>query len=296
MFKQIDFTKEKGYPLTQKTLLFMQSSYNDVLSAVSRVFGDYNIISGVTHIGGNVYSNGWVVMDGEILPFSGGTVADVNTATVIIEEAVSARTFQDGSINNVLFSRLAKFGEDGVLFTDFLRVNFDSLKDDIDDARAIAVDALSIASGNTNPIPAGVIVMWSGSVNSIPSGWALCDGTSGTPNLKGRFIIGYSATTGNYTMGATGGDYSVALTTPQLPSHTHTMQTNGNHQHYMTEVSRGDEGSSGSDDSVGSWNEGGAQKQTSFAGNHTHTINATGSNQAHENRPPYYTLAYIIKL
>ena len=36
----------------------------------------------------------------------------------------------------------------------------------------------------------GIVTMWSGTINNIPFGWALCDGTNGTPDLRGRFVLG----------------------------------------------------------------------------------------------------------
>lgn len=61
-------------------------------------------------------------------------------------------------------------------------------------------------------IPIGGIILWSGSVASIPSGWALCDGSSGTPDLRGRFVVGAG---GAHSPDDTGGADSVDI------SHTH---------------------------------------------------------------------------
>lgn len=58
-------------------------------------------------------------------------------------------------------------------------------------------------------VPQGAILLWSGAANAIPSGWALCDGTNGTPDLRGRFLVGAG---GSYAVGATGGAASEALT------------------------------------------------------------------------------------
>lgn len=78
-------------------------------------------------------------------------------------------------------------------------------------------------------IPAGLISMWSGSIGSIPSGWYLCDGSNGTPNLTDRFIIGAGST---YAVNGTGGVSSVTLTTNNMPSHTHTATvTDPGHVH-----------------------------------------------------------------
>jgi hypothetical protein len=93
-----------------------------------------------------------------------------------------------------------------------------------------------ITSGSTNIIPMGIIVMWSGSTSNVPSGWLLCNGTNGTPNLMDRFIVGAGST---YTTGGTGngigGSNTVTLSVGNLPSHTHTVpdhtHTVPNHTH-----------------------------------------------------------------
>jgi microcystin-dependent protein len=93
-------------------------------------------------------------------------------------------------------------------------------------------------------MPAGGIIMWSGSVASIPTGWLLCDGTSGTPDLTGRFVVHADADSGGtYDVGDTGGADSVTLAEANLPSHTHsfsaTTGAGGNHQHTGTTASDG---------------------------------------------------------
>ncbi|MGI6099708.1 MAG: hypothetical protein GX174_09220 [Lentisphaerae bacterium] len=127
-------------------------------------------------------------------------------------------------------------------------------------------------------LPAGVIVMWSGAVNNIPAGWALCDGGSGRPDLRDRFIVGAGR---NYSVGATGGEEKHALTVAEMPSHSHstTFATVG----YTSGWNGSMEAMSGE----------GKDKNN---GNRTKTTTATGSGAAHENRPPYYALCYIIKL
>ena len=81
-------------------------------------------------------------------------------------------------------------------------------------------------------IPSGIIVMWSGVAAAVPSGWYLCDGQNGTPDLRNRFIVGAGS---SYEVGNTGGSDSVTLTTEQMPSHSHgfslTANSNGNHSH-----------------------------------------------------------------
>ena len=67
-------------------------------------------------------------------------------------------------------------------------------------------------------VPAGVIVMWSGDSSAIPTGWAICNGANGTPDLRDRFVVGSGST---YATGATGGASTVTLTSSQMPAHNH---------------------------------------------------------------------------
>ncbi len=145
-------------------------------------------------------------------------------------------------------------------------------------------------------LPQGLISMWSG--EEIPTGWALCDGTNGTPDLRGRFVVGLNNNNNDYKpIGKKGGLDKVKLTVGEMPSHHHTGTTNnaGNHRHRFTGAAkRGDgSGTGSSNDYYRAFN-----RDTEFPGNHTHsfTTNASGSNQPHENRPPYFVLAYIMKL
>ena len=147
--------------------------------------------------------------------------------------------------------------------------------------------------------------MWSGQSSNIPSGWALCNGQNGTPNLQDRFIVG----AGNqYSVGATGGANEVTLTTAQMPSHTHILslsdlRTNsaGNHYHsYSYYPKYEDVEAFGSGGNGVSYNA--SYGTTDEAGAHTHTVTGSGSispagsGQSHENRPPYYALCFIMKL
>ena len=109
-------------------------------------------------------------------------------------------------------------------------------------------EALNLAT--LNYVPVAGVIMWAGSVASIPTGWGLCDGTvyakldgSGnltSPNLTDRFIVGAKAT-GTYTPGATGGAVSAAITTSSSGGHSHTGNTDsaGLHGHTANTDSAG---------------------------------------------------------
>jgi microcystin-dependent protein len=149
-------------------------------------------------------------------------------------------------------------------------------------------------AGGFAMVPSGGIIMWSGSVASIPSGWLLCDGTSGTPDLRNRFVVGAGD---SYAVGATGGADSVTLTEAQMPAHGHSGSTNsaGSHTH---SVVIGDAFIQDAAGGGGGWYGAGPRNfTTSSAGDHTHTVTVgnTGGGSSHENRPPYYALAFIQK-
>ena len=141
----------------------------------------------------------------------------------------------------------------------------------------------------------GMIIAFKGS--SIPSGWALCDGSNGTPNLIGKFIRGGSTV----TAGDTGGNDDVTLTSSNLPSHSHSagglyMNSAGNHTH-MCYQPRAGKSDNANDRRVMEFSD---YKATSSNGSHTHTLygstGSTGSNKSFSILPSYYTLVYIMKL
>ena len=137
------------------------------------------------------------------------------------------------------------------------------------------VSADQLFANSFNLLPPGVIVAYNGDV--APFGWAICDGTGGTPDLKGRFILGSGPGSGltNRTLNATGGTETVKLTVQQMPTHAHNYSTLDHEQ-------RGLQGGRDVD---------GNQKARWT----TRTSDNQGGNQPHENMPPYYVLTYIMK-
>lgn len=144
-------------------------------------------------------------------------------------------------------------------------------------------------------IPSGLISMWAGLISAIPTGWVLCDGTNGTPDLRDRFIMG---ATSDSNVGEIGGENEVTLTVEQMPAHTHSGSTDeaGNHRHEVDIYGKEDD--SGSRIRRGgnatSWR----SVNTDYAGIHSHILNIdnTGGGLPHENKPAYYALAFIMKV
>ena len=145
-----------------------------------------------------------------------------------------------------------------------------------------------VSNSLSNILPSGVIVMWSGSVASIPAGWLLCNGSSGTPDLRDRFVLGAGST---FNPGATGGSANAIVV-----AHTHTatsVVTDPGHAHSYSAPSGTDDGGfSGSVvDSIISATTGTARTGITVAT----TVASAGSSGVGANLPPYYALAYIMK-
>ena len=151
--------------------------------------------------------------------------------------------------------------------------------------------------------PTGGIILWSGSVASIPSGWALCNGSNGTPDLRNRFVVGAGST---YAVDATGGSADAivvshthtATSTVTDPSHDHVMHGQGTMSGlYLSNDNQ--RYSAGASDSFGGTSSPDTSVRTGFSstGITVATTNAsTGSSGTNANLPPYYALAYIMKL
>ena len=152
-----------------------------------------------------------------------------------------------------------------------------------------------------NSVPSGFIGMWSGTISTIPSGWYLCNGSNGTPDLRDKFVIGASADnvgvaktniTGSYTQ--TGGSKDSIVV-----SHTHTgtsTVTDPGHSHsispgYMIGNNEGSTGRTDGNQAGVRYGTAGATTGISVAT----SISTTGSSGTNANLPPYYALAFIMK-
>lgn len=158
-----------------------------------------------------------------------------------------------------------------------------------------------VQENNHDLVPRGTIIMWHGNGSSIPKGWAICDGSNGTPDLRDQFIVGAGK---KYPVNDTGGEERVTLKSTEMPKHNHgasgstnndVTSTNGNHSHTAREFT--------------GWAEAGGKywkdlvrrnastnRATSQAGNHNHTLYPSGGGKSHENRPPYHALYFLMKL
>jgi hypothetical protein len=170
--------------------------------------------------------------------------------------------------------------------------------------------ASSAAAARTNlgvaaavyAVPAGGIIMWSGTVAAIPSGWFLCDGANGTPNLRDRFVIGAGS---SYAVGASGGSKDAIVVSH---SHTGSTATAGSHTHPVSGGSGGAVQIMGVQSGIVAAIAAGGTPSSYYTqfngadilqanGNHTHgvTVDAAGSSGTNANLPPYYALCFIMK-
>lgn len=160
------------------------------------------------------------------------------------------------------------------------------------DIKAYIDEKLGNMAGSN--IPRGLIAMWNGT--QVPNGWALCNGQIvddlQTPDLSGKFVVGWQSGNEDYNLiGNTGGQDKVTLTTPEIPSHVHNFA-----DAYFIEAYDGI-GINGSQ-WIGNNLHGSSKtdRDNSYVALWDHDTRAAGGGQPHENRPPYYVLAYIIKL
>lgn len=184
---------------------------------------------------------------------------------------------------------------------------------------------------NQDFIPKGMIVMWAGDDNNIPIGWHLCDGSNGTPDLRGRFICSHDANNKDFSAGPKNTQFGgiIKLKPNHMPAHNHTAiinKTNTNHTHHGRTAAAGHHSHriwTKQDD----WNVSGGHgpswgadngnihphHSTEATGNHAHnfttgwvnhnadhthsiTINKEGKGEQFDARPSFYTLAFIMKL
>jgi hypothetical protein len=139
-----------------------------------------------------------------------------------------------------------------------------------------------IAAVSSSSFKAGMIVMWSGSIATIPTGWVLCDGSNSTPDLRDRFIVGAGTT---YAVAATGGSKDAVVV-----SHTHTVSDPG-HAHNIRNAVTNFGSTAGSISLTGS---GGGMLATVVASTGI-SIAEAGVSGTNANLPPYYALAFIMK-
>lgn len=285
-----NFRLKDRFPVSTSTMEFMQEMIF-VVSQLAKIAGRNYILSGCTLSNGGMVSSGIIVINGELITFVGGAILDMITIiekdiTVVAKGLVfdKARTIREAKFANGSGSNFYRWLDFKPLTTN---IQLDNEKPTI----PYVDNEIAKIQGHTTPN--GIIVMWSGDVGEIPVGWQLCDGEpiigseKLTPNLCSRFIVGYDTENTDFdTVGKMGGLSEVTLHSAQIPAHSHKY-----FDHFKYDASSA--GGGGIPLKEDAMSTGGA----GVGSMHTKEFSTSNTERglSHENKPPYYVLAFIIK-
>lgn len=313
---------KSDFPLDCETLEYIKNNQH-LAEMLGKIAGDKIILSGCD-VSGKVRSAGYVFLktadfpEGEVLSYEGGENADVVT-TLYLEKTSISVTANADPYPSAYTQRVLK---EGLGAEQFNWQDFSSLSGMTNKELLAQVQELQAQIASLQPAPTGSIMIWPS--NTIPTGWHLCDGSSmsrtdyaslfstigvtfgsndsssfNLPDMRGLYVAGRGAN-GYNAINDKGGLNTVQLTVNQMPSHSHSASSGSSGDHYHRwPIYQGTATTSGGE------NEGAYSQRTTTndhvtntTGSHTHaiTVKSAGGGEAHENRPPYIVLNYIIKL
>lgn len=255
---RIDFSNLGGMPFTQNRADFLQQSYLAAFTAIANMCGDKTILFGVETIAGNV-TDGWVSIDGELLPFIGGALGP----DVVISETSVPFTFADNTIHDVQFTRVATCGVGGAFpFSDLVPLS--TLKNVWlpGDIKEKYCDGAYIAA-NFDEDGYGI---------NREKGWRIF--SKQVPGAAGKTFVNMDPADSDFdTPGKTGGAKTHTLTIPEMPKHSHNLKL-----------------------AVSSVKHDGYDDLTNTGTQITKTTETAGGDQAHNNMQPYFVILKLIKL
>lgn len=305
------FNDKKKFPLSTQVLDFLQNMVKQAHLLALIGGGDKYILTGCNQVAANTWAEGYVVVAGEVLPFTGGT--GTAASSVRIKQTKADIVAEYDTYTEALTTRVLEFGSNVGNVDTFTWSDFTVFKTN-KQIEAEYATKLELSALNNLLFPTGGVLQWP-SVN-MPTGFLMCDGATlnradypalfaviGTqfgstgeltfklPDLRKRFVIGYHPTSNNLptvvtdektenygTIGNRGGKPLVQLSQPEMPAHTHTIS--GTLKNQGVGVGVGSKVFTGS---------------VSDASSNAFT-DQSGDSLSHENRPPYFVLAYIIKV
>jgi len=305
----INFLAKDNFPLSSDVMDFLQSMVK-LNANFAALGGQTYILSGCASDGTGNVAPGAVVIDGEILPFAGWSSASgaVPAKAMIEQTSTTLHAFGE-DYPEAQTGRAVKLSVSGTYDWPFLPVKSN---------RELQTMIESIKGDAP-----GTVKMWAGLIAKIPNEYRLCNGDilskldypelfdtigtvfggSGNPNefalpdLRGRFIAGYDNADNDYkSIGNAGGQKEITLEARHLPSHNHRDITDGSFNKLSARAADIDSsktpGSTDSNEASLEYRVGGMTSgQWSQA-----EIKSVGEDNPHENRPPYFVLAYIIKV
>ena len=285
----------KEFPVSTEGLDFLQNIIKQAHQLALIGGSDKYILKGCLNTTGNTWSEGMVVVNGELLPFVGGT--GTLTSNVRIKQTTADIVAGYDTYSNAYVTRYVEFGSNTGGVDTYVWNTFTRVKSNLQLAAESATKTELQALSNLM-MPKGGIIMWSGTTAAIPTGYVLCDGANSTsfggavPDLRGRFICGLDpqittstvATnvtdmTENYgVVGSTGGKPNLKLVAANIPQLTIKGRGGADDKNFSNQDSL-----SGSDKPIDSgWD-------------FDYNIGNANPNSI-ENRPQYYVLAFIIKV
>lgn len=283
-----------GFPATLNDLRWIDGSVRQSFRGIMTAFGVADQTTIILAGCGRTVASGTVTIDAGYVSIA-GEICYVPTHSYAVPvgankeywaidvsyDNTGLKTFQNSSVHDTYEIRIGKIAIANPVPAGHTRYD-------------LTETIFEIINRKVDTVPLGVIVMWSGAIGDIPSGYSLCDGSNGTPDLRGRFVIGVDTRTtapigvphwdANYNaIGNTGGLKGVALVTNQIPSHQHELAfgTVDGGEFDAIIIPGAIEGTHDLDPGV--------------RGVTGAVIGTSGVAQAHENRPPYFVLAYIMK-
>ena len=240
--------------------------------------------NGITNITGSLYLDGGLGANGQVLTSVGSTATPVWSSL----GTMSAQNSNAVAITGGAIATTGTLNVTGSLTMDGALGGNGQVLTSVGSTNTPVWSTITFPASFTT----GMIILWSGSVASIPSGWALCNGGSGTPDLRNRFVVGAGST---YSPNNTGGSANATLV-----SHNHTASSGnaGSHSHTYSQPSGSVAAGAGSGIFPPTAVSSSTTGTTSSIGNHNHTVsvNSSGTSATNANLPPYYALAYIMKL
>ncbi|MDR2472134.1 MAG: phage tail protein [Tannerella sp.] len=289
----------RDFPMDCETMDALQN--NVALTAIlGNIAGDRTILSGCEPEGAN-RTSGYIFLhtadfpDGEVLWFEGGSAV---LGFYLKKETVSVTAFDvEYPQAHVKRTLSPGVGDEHFSWDDFRRIATNAELSEKETSQDADIAALA-------PPPLGIVQIFAGTEDKIPANYMSCDGrnlsvteyaelhavigrahTPGSvaqglfrlPDLRGRFIVGFNSDDTDYNaLAKTGGEKKHILTVDEMPSHAHKI--------YL---------SSTETDNGGEW---WARKPVSSATSESATSEKSGEGKSHENRPPYCTLLYIMRV
>jgi microcystin-dependent protein len=295
------FNSKKKFPISTQSIDFLQTMVKTVFQ-LARIGGSDNyILTGCENTNGNTWLSGYVVINGELLPFMGGT--GTGASSVRIKETKTDVVAGYDTYSEAYTTRVVEFGSNVGGANTFVWNTFTRLKSNAEIVRDFATKA-ELDAVRLLVMPRGAIMEYDIKNNPLPlpTGWVFAgggtqEGYGNLPDKRGRVSIGYDPNSNNLPVNVVDGkeeNYGNVGNTGGKPAVTLTSGQSGSPEiNVSIDIKAGDEGTNNSvpDDFALKYLANPYGKVTV-----TKSIEATNAAQSHENRMPYVVSYYIVKI